>query len=55
MTRLARLFAVLWAVAMTGPGLLALLLLFVAATWRGHLFALVALAIASVPIGFTCG
>ncbi len=53
MTRLARLFAVLWAVAMTGPGLLALLLLFVAATWRGHLFALVALAIASVPIGFT--
>lgn len=50
MTRAARLLGFAWGLLMAGPALLAALLLFVAATWRGHVFALTALCFVAIPV-----
>jgi predicted esterase len=50
MARVARLFSLAWLLVMLAPALLAVLLLFVAATWRGHLFAVAALGIVVTPV-----
>ncbi|MBL8918855.1 MAG: hypothetical protein JNJ54_08360 [Myxococcaceae bacterium] len=50
MTRAARLLAFTWLLLLAGPTLLAALLLAVAATWRGQIFALTALCFVAVPI-----
>lgn len=50
MARAARLFSLGWLLVMLGPALLALLLLVVAATWRGHLFAVVAIGVVATPL-----
>lgn len=51
MTRTARLLAYTWLLLMAGPALLASLLLVVAATWRGHVFAVTALCFVAPVLG----
>jgi len=50
MARVTRLLSLAWLLVMLGPAVLAVLLLVVAATWRGQLFAVVALGIVATPL-----